>query len=110
MQNALCGRYNAQFAQFFAKNRLDYKEKADPGAQLAAISEADRQLLEKVERRLAQTEKEKQTGPENPTGPKKPSETENQTGRTRPGKAQTPPKPKAPKRRQTAENEGRGGP
>ena len=51
--NGMNGQYNSQFAQFFGKNCLGYKDKTEQEVKAdVTISEADRALIEKVSRRL----------------------------------------------------------
>ena len=50
--NAMGGQYNSQFAQFFAKNNLGYKDKTEQEVTAKVITDADRALLDKVSKRL----------------------------------------------------------
>lgn len=51
--NALGGQYNSQFAQFYAKNNLGYKDKMETELSGGiALSDADKALLDKVGKRL----------------------------------------------------------
>lgn len=51
--NGMGGQYNAQFAQFFGKNCLGYKDKTEQDINAnVALTDADKKLLDKVANRL----------------------------------------------------------
>ena len=51
--NGMGGQYNSQFAQFFGKNCLGYKDKTEQDINAnVTMTDADKALLDKVARRL----------------------------------------------------------
>ncbi len=50
--NAIGGQYNSQFAQFYAKNNLGYKDKTEQEVTATVLTDADKALLERVVKRL----------------------------------------------------------